>query len=153
MQVHNTVFAHAHHAGRFRQVPVRIGNFLPPKPDLLPRLMENLEAAYADAQPDAETLASWYTDFETIHPFQDGNGRVGGIIVAALNRNNDPSQWMTPGTVNQRQEEAAPAALPDATPKQNTEVKYPTQPIGQTRKQYNNHGWPMVNLPAEVKIK
>lgn len=97
MQVHNTVFAHAHHAGRFRQVPVRIGNFLPPKPDLLPRLMENLEAAYADAQPDADTLASWYTDFETIHPFQDGNGRVGGIIVAALNRHNDPSQWMTPG--------------------------------------------------------
>lgn len=97
LKVHATVFPEAGHAGTLRRGPVRIGRFVPPQPDLLPRLMENLETAYENRELDADTLASWYTDFETIHPFQDGNGRVGGIIVAALNRNNCAKEWMTPG--------------------------------------------------------
>ena len=96
-RVHAQVFADATHAGQLRQVMVRIGAFMPPTPDLLPRLMQNLQMAYAATGLDTGTLASWYTDFETIHPFQDGNGRVGGIIVAALNRRNDLSYWMAPG--------------------------------------------------------
>ena len=97
LQVHSIVFAGEPHAGRLRRVPVRIGRFIPPRPDLLPRLPENLEPAYAGAPLTADTLASWYTDFETIHPFQDGNGRTGGIIVAAPGRQNDRSRWLTPG--------------------------------------------------------
>ena len=31
-----------------------------------------------------EQIIEWYTNFQTIHPFRDGNGRVGGIIVAVL---------------------------------------------------------------------
>ena len=96
-RIHAQVFADTTHAGQLRQVMVRIGAFIPPRPDLLPRLMQNLETAYAATSLDTGMLASWYTDFETIHPFQDGNGRVGGIIVAALNRRNDLSYWMAPG--------------------------------------------------------
>ena len=96
-RVHAQVFSDTTHAGQLRQVMVRIGAFIPPSPDLLPRLMQNLETAYATTGLDTGMLASWYTDFETIHPFQDGNGRVGGIIVAALNRRNDLSYWMAPG--------------------------------------------------------
>ena len=95
-RVHARVFADAAHAGQLRQVMVRIGAFIPPRPDLLPRLMQNLETAYAATDLDTGKLASWYTDFESIHPFQDGNGRVGGIIIAALNRRNDLSYWMAP---------------------------------------------------------
>ena len=97
LRVHAQVFGDTPHAGQLRQVMVRIGAFIPPRPDLLPRLMQNLETAYAATGLDTGMLASWYTDFETIHPFQDGNGRVGGIIIAALNRRNDLSYWMAPG--------------------------------------------------------
>ena len=96
-RVHAQVFADAAHAGQLRRIMVTVGAFIPPPPDLLPRLMQNLEMAYATTDLDTGTLASWYTDFETIHPFQDGNGRVGGIIIAALNRRNDRSYWMAPG--------------------------------------------------------
>lgn len=29
-------------------------------------------------------LTKWYIDFQTIHPFSDGNGRVGGIVMAIM---------------------------------------------------------------------
>lgn len=97
LEVHNTVFHDAPFAGRLRQIPVRIADFVPPHSNLLPRLLRNLELAYADQPMTTDALASWYADFETVHPFQDGNGRTGGIIIAALNRRNDSNRWLTPG--------------------------------------------------------
>lgn len=29
-------------------------------------------------------LFNWYKAFQTVHPFDDGNGRVGGVIIAAI---------------------------------------------------------------------
>ena len=55
----------------------------PPSPGEVPRLREDLEDHYLLMVRNIDSLVEWYTDFETIHPFLDGNGRVGGIVVAA----------------------------------------------------------------------
>ena len=93
-RVHELVFADQPWAGRWRTVDVIVGQHRPPQRLLVADLMQELEHAY-DIQ-DMATLLEWYKDFETIHPFQDGNGRVGGIIVAAWSTNLEPLKgWLT----------------------------------------------------------
>ena len=36
---------------------------------------------------DASDVIRWYRTFEIIHPFMDGNGRVGGVIAAVASYN------------------------------------------------------------------
>lgn len=60
----------------WRTVRVTIGGVVPlPNPEHLDRLMENLHIAWGDLSAD-----EWYREFEEIHPFVDGNGRVGSIL-------------------------------------------------------------------------
>lgn len=56
--------------------------FVPPPPDDVPRLMEDL-AAYASGAAHAPLVqaAMVHAQFETIHPFVDGNGRVGRALI------------------------------------------------------------------------
>ena len=86
--LHRYIFADTSHAGSWRKVAVRVGNHHPPHSDLLPSLMRQLEHYYEEIT-DLPTLMDWYNDFETIHPFQDGNGRVGGVVVARLSHTLD----------------------------------------------------------------
>ena len=65
---------------------VRVGAHVPLPPVRVPVLMEQLEAHYLWAIQNMDHLIDWHNDFQTIHPFRDGNGRVGGIIVAAYSR-------------------------------------------------------------------
>lgn len=67
----------------------RPGNaqFVPPPPDEVPRLMGELELWLHDRPERTPTLlkaALAHVQFETIHPFLDGNGRVGRLLITLL---------------------------------------------------------------------
>lgn len=75
--------------GEFRTVQNYIGRgktiaYIPPEPGLVPKLMENLISYINNPQDNQRPLvraAIIHAQFETIHPFMDGNGRVGRILV------------------------------------------------------------------------
>lgn len=61
--------------------------FVPPPPDKVPALLADLERFIHDAAPSLPPLvrvALVHVQFETIHPFLDGNGRLGRLLIAAL---------------------------------------------------------------------
>ncbi|WP_436926870.1 Fic family protein [Halosimplex amylolyticum] len=77
--------------GEFREVPVYIGSpdgsaegarFVPASPDTVDLLMDQL-VAYVNrgSYPPLIDVAITHYQFETIHPFQDGNGRLGRLLM------------------------------------------------------------------------
>ena len=77
--------------GAYRRIPNWIGpegctveqaRYLPPGADRLPAAMNALEAyIHADAPDLMVQLAIVHAEFEAIHPFLDGNGRLGRLLV------------------------------------------------------------------------
>jgi Fic family protein len=58
-------------------------NYVPPAPEEVPVLMENL-VSYLQAEDKTNPLVKIglaHYQFETIHPFRDGNGRVGRLLI------------------------------------------------------------------------
>lgn len=86
----------AQHGGRFRTQQNWIGGsdynplsaaFVPPPPDLVPGLVDDLCAfCNEDALPTVAQAAIAHAQFETIHPFADGNGRIGRVLVHLIFR-------------------------------------------------------------------
>lgn len=73
--------------GRFRRLQNQIGRparFVPPPPQRLPDLLGNFET-YLHTDDGLDPLVRAFIahyQFETIHPFMDGNGRVGRLLLA-----------------------------------------------------------------------
>lgn len=70
--------------GRYRQIPVRImgASHEPPQPYLVPIQMEQLLHDLKKEQlHPIEATALFHLKFEGIHPFIDGNGRTGRLIL------------------------------------------------------------------------
>jgi Fic family protein len=77
--------------GQFRKVQNWIGapgstvetaDFVPPAPGILPEFLDNWEKYYHMDRPDPLVqLAVVHAQFEILHPFLDGNGRLGRLII------------------------------------------------------------------------
>lgn len=62
--------------------PIEAARFIPPDPQRLPKLLANLQRYWRGGELDPLVqLAMIHAQFEIIHPFRDGNGRIGRILV------------------------------------------------------------------------
>ncbi len=72
-------------AGRFRSGKewVRVGNHLGANPQFVPDLIQELVDNYNDKKIRyfLDAIAHFHAEFETIHPFVDGNGRMGRVLI------------------------------------------------------------------------
>ena len=71
-------------AGRFREQNeyVRVGTHIAPAPDKINNLITKLFKKYDKKKLYfLDNIALFHLDFETIHPFCDGNGRIGRVIM------------------------------------------------------------------------
>jgi Fic family protein len=81
--------------GQLRDAQVWIGggssphtaSFVPPRPERVPELMDDLVAFCRRTDiPVLSHVSIAHAQFETIHPFNDGNGRTGRTLVHAMLR-------------------------------------------------------------------
>lgn len=76
--------------GAYRTVPVQIGDglrFIAPPPSEVQPLMDNFEQYARNESEDVDPLIKAYMlhyQFEAIHPFKDGNGRIGRALLALM---------------------------------------------------------------------
>ncbi|MEX1165254.1 MAG: Fic family protein [Nitriliruptor sp.] len=101
-----TAAPNARVAGRIRKVPNWIGgndhnpcgaDFVPPPPEHVEPLLADLCDAMADESlPPLVQAALVHAQFETIHPFDDGNGRTGRTLIHVVLRRRGLAEVFVP---------------------------------------------------------
>lgn len=79
------------------QVFIRGSEHIPPAPEKIPNLMNYYVYNYNnDTQEIFNKIAKYHIEFEKIHPFEDGNGRTGRLLLTyELLKNNLPTVVIT----------------------------------------------------------
>jgi Fic family protein len=73
--------ANGYAIGDYKKRPNMIGMYTTVKPDEVAGEMEKLLTWYHTQKVDLSVLAEFHGRYESIHPFQDGNGRTGRLIL------------------------------------------------------------------------
>ena len=93
-----------HTPGEFRTEPLWIGagstpigaTFVGPRHELIPAAIDDLIVfAQRTDLPALPQIAAGHAQFETVHPFTDGNGRTGRALVQAMMRNKGLTRQVT----------------------------------------------------------
>ncbi len=109
LQAHHDLFRRnpdeAHRAGTFRTTQNWVGGsdysplgalHVPPPPETVPDYLEDLFAfAARDDLPPVVQAAVVHAQFESIHPFIDGNGRIGRTLIHAVLRRRRATRHLT----------------------------------------------------------
>ncbi|MHB9004195.1 MAG: Fic family protein [Coriobacteriia bacterium] len=109
LEIHRCLLANtplAAHAGRIREVQNWIGGsaynpcsaaYVPPPPAAVPELLDDLAVfCNGDSLPAVVQAALAHAQFETIHPFADGNGRTGRALIHLILRRRGLSAQVLP---------------------------------------------------------
>jgi len=73
-------------AGRFREKGeyVRVGSYIAPPPEQIEQLINKIIEEYENDHESyfIEKISKFHLKFENVHPFNDGNGRIGRVLVS-----------------------------------------------------------------------
>ncbi|MBQ3436295.1 MAG: Fic family protein [Bacilli bacterium] len=78
---------------RTGKVLIKGADFVPPQASLVPSMLNELIYQYQNSEaPLLERIAFFHIGFERIHPFEDGNGRTGRVLInhMLINENQVP---------------------------------------------------------------
>ena len=83
-EINETINKNIKETQGFRKIQVFIqgSDHIPPEPEKIPNLMNYFVYNYNnDNQEIFEKIAKYHIEFEKIHPFEDGNGRTGRLLI------------------------------------------------------------------------
>lgn len=87
-------------SGRYRKKGeyVRVGQHIAPAPEHVIQLMDNLISSLKGSEDILTKICFFHCEFERIHPFCDGNGRIGRVLIDLLLR----QHWYPPIIIKNR---------------------------------------------------
>ena len=143
-------------AGSFRSVNVKVGDHIAPKPTMVNELMINL-FSWLKNSDEHMLLKSciFHYEFEFIHPFSDGNGRIGRLWQSVILNSFNPifSLLPTESIVRDYQEEYY-KAIEDSTQlgESTTFIEFMLEMILKSMQNIKDNDVP-INVPKNDPIK